>query len=276
MCKGEGIYVENIAIMKPFNLTFFIVTVLFALLLVGASLLMRNKSDRAKRIVISSSAVLTLVGFIVYKYFISIDTAYHAMSAYKGDFNWWGELPLHLCNINMLLIPIAVMCNLQMLMSFCFFVGSLGASLAIVMPGTGFDHYSIFLPRMLGYFGTHYMVVIMAVAIVSFGLYRPKFSDLPKTCVVIMCISFCVFLINLLFMKTGLYADANYFYSINPESNPLLRLFYSIIPVPFLYQIPSLLILVPYMALITFGFWLFDRREKGVTEKSPAAETQSE
>lgn len=266
---------ENFAIMKPFNLTFFIVTAFFVVLLTAATLIMRKKSDRARRVVIASAAILTLVGFIVYKYFISIDTAYHAMSAYKGEFNWWGELPLHLCNINMLLIPVAVMFDLQMLMSFCFFVGSLGASLAIIMPGTGFDHYSIFLPRMLGYFGTHYMVVIMAIAIVSFGLYRPKFSDLPKTCVVILCISFCVFLINLLFSKTGLYADANYFYSIKPEGNPILGLFYRLIPVPFLYQIPSLLILLPYMALITSGFWLFGRK-KAVKDETGLSDKEAE
>lgn len=248
--------------MKPFNFTFFIVTAFFVLLLVAASILMRKKSDRAKRIVISAASVLTFIGFIVYKYFLSIDTAYHAISSYNGEFNWWGELPLHLCNINMLLIPVAVMFNLQMLMSFCFYAGSLGACMAILMPGNGFTGYSIFLPRMLGFFGTHYMIVILAIAIVSFGLYRPKYRDLPISCVVILGISFCVFLCNLLLRRTGLYADANYFYNISPDGNPLLELFHSLIPFPFLYQIPSLLILVPYMAIITFGFWLSDRKKK--------------
>ena len=252
---------ENFAIMAPFNLTFFIVTAVFIIILIVSTLLMRNKSERAKRIVIASSAVATFVGFIVYKYFLSIDTAYDVLTASTGGFNWWGELPLQLCNINMLLIPVAVMFDLQMLMSFCFFVGSLCASLAIIMPGTGFDHYSIFLPRMLGYFGTHYMIVIMALAIVTFGLYRPKFRDLPKTCGVIMMITFCVFLINLLLRATGLHPNANYFYSIEPIGNPLLELFHKLIPIPFLYLMPSLLILVPYISLITSGFWLADRRK---------------
>lgn len=252
---------ENFAIMAPFNLTFFIVTAVFIIILIVSTLLMRKKSDRAKRIVIASSAAVTFIGFIVYKYFLSIDTAYDALTSSTGGFNWWGELPLQLCNINMLLIPVAVMFDLQMLMSFCFFVGSLCASLAIIMPGTGFDHYSVFLLRMLGYFGTHYMIVIMALAIVTFGLYRPKFRDLPKTCGVIMIITFCVFLINLLLRATGLHPNANYFYSIEPIGNPLLELFHKLIPIPFLYLMPSLLILVPYISLITSGFWLADRRK---------------
>ena len=271
---------ENFAIMAPFNLTFFIVTAVFIIILIVSTLLMRKKSDRAKRIVIASSAAVTFIGFIVYKYFLSIDTAYDALTSSTGGFNWWGELPLQLCNINMLLIPVAVMFDLQMLMSFCFFVGSICASLAIIMPGLGFDHYSIFLPRMLGYFGTHYMVAIMAVAIVTFGLYRPKFSDLPKTCVVITVITFIVFLVNLLLINTGLHPKANYFYSIRPVGNPLLELFYKLIPIPFIYLLPSLVILVPYMALVTTGFWLADRRkfsedsseESTVTEAEPTGE----
>ena len=249
----------DLCIMKPFNTTFFCVTLLFVILLVAASLIMKNKSDKTKRIVIASAAVATLIGFIAYKYFLSIDSEFDTLTASTGGFNWWGELPLHLCNINMILIPVAVLLDLQMLMSFCFFVGSICASLAIIMPGTGFDQYSIFLPRMLGYFGTHYMIVIMAIAIVTFGLYRPKFVDLPKTCIVILAITFCTFLVNLLLRYTGLHPDANYFYSMDPVGNPLLELFHQLIPVPFLYLLPSLLILVPYMALITVGFWTADR-----------------
>ena len=261
---------ENFAIMKPFNLTFFAVTAFFVLLLVGATFLMKHKSDKAKRIVIASAAILTLIGFVFYKYFLSIDAEYNVLTASKGGFNWWGELPLQLCNINMLLIPIAVLFNIEMLMSFCFFVGSIGATMAIVMPGMGFSDCSIFLPRMLGYFGTHYMIVIMAIAIVSFGLYRPKYRDFPRTCLTIFGISFCVFLINELFIQTGVFTDANYFYTMNPEGNPLLELFHRLIPVPFLYLLPSLLILLPYMAVVTLGFWLADRKKAALPTAATA------
>lgn len=71
---------DNFAIMKPFNLTFFLVTAFFAAVLVGATLIMRKKSERARRIVIASAALLTLLGFVVYKYFLSIDTAYDQLT----------------------------------------------------------------------------------------------------------------------------------------------------------------------------------------------------
>ncbi|MBR5743094.1 MAG: hypothetical protein IKX85_04765, partial [Clostridia bacterium] len=96
----------GLLIMRPFNAVFFLTFAAFILLLVVGSLLVRGKSLRTKKTVIVTACVLTLIGFFVYKYFLSIDTDYDKITAAMGGFNWWGELPLHLCNINMILIPI--------------------------------------------------------------------------------------------------------------------------------------------------------------------------
>lgn len=249
-------------IMSPFNGTFWVITGAFLLLLIAASLLVRNKSDRTKRTVIVCACALTLVGFFAYKYALSIDSDYDVLTKAMGGFNWWGELPLHLCNVNMILIPIAVLLDKRPLMNFCFFIGPLGASMALLMPGSGFDGFPILLPRMLGYYGTHYLIIVEALAIVTFGLYRPKFRDIPKTLLTVFLIALAVFGINLLFRWTGLHPKANYFYSVETEGNFVLELFYKWIPVPFLYLLPSILILAPYMLLITAGFALADRRRE--------------
>ena len=150
-------------------------------------------------------------------------------------------------------------------MSFAFFVGPLGALMALVMPGTGFDGYSILLPRMLGYYGTHFMVIIEALALAVFGLYRPRFRDLPGTIAALVLISLAVFGFNMLLRTTGLHPKANYFFSVETEGNPILDLFYSRIPYPWLYELPSILILLPYMLLITAGFAFADRKKDPVS-----------
>ena len=241
-------------IMHPFNGVFFACFALFLLLLVLAGVLLGGRSERTKKIVLVTACVLTLLGFFVYKYFLSIDAEFNEATASMGGFNWWGELPLQLCNINMILIPIAVLTNRRALMSFAFFVGPLGALMALVMPGTGFDGYSILLPRMLGYYGTHFMVIIEALALAAFGLYRPRFRAL-------VLISLAVFGFNVLLRATGLHPKANYFFSMETEGNPVLDLFYSRIPYPWLYELPSILILLPYMLIITAGFALADRKK---------------
>ena len=249
-------------IMEPFNRLFWIVTAAFLLLLLAASLLLRGKDRSVKEKVLITCCVITFVGFFVYKYFLSIDKQYDELYSFMGGFNWWGELPLHLCNINMTLIPIAVKRKSVPLMSFCFFIAPLGALMALVMPGSGFSGFSLLLPRMLGYFGTHYMVMIEGLALVTFGLYRPRFKDMPRTVLTILGIAFVIFLIDFTFRFTGLNPKANYFYLMETEGNFVLDMFYKYIPYPFLYTLPSLLILIPYMLLVTVPFALSEKKEK--------------
>ncbi len=254
---------QDFWIVSPLNRLFFITFAAFILLLVIASLLLRNKSEKVRETVLVVACIITLIGFFIYKYFLSIDSDYNVITANMGGFNWWGELPLHLCNINMILIPIAVLRKSRPLKCFCFFLAPLGAMMALLMPGNGFAGYSLLLPRMLGYYGTHFMIVIEGLALVCFGLYRPKFRDLPRAILAALIITFCTFLINLLLRWTGLHPKANYFFSVETEGNFLLDIFYSWIPVPFLYLIiPSVVILGTYMMLVTFPFELADRLRK--------------
>ena len=256
-------------IIHPFNGVFFACFALFLLLLALAGAVLRGKSERTKKTVLVAACVLTLLGFFAYKYFLSIDAEFNEVTASMGGFNWWGELPLQLCNINMILIPIAVMRRSRPLMCFGFFMAPLGALMALVMPGNGFSGYSLLLPRMLGYYGTHFMIVIEGLALVCFGLYRPKFRDLPRTVLAALLITLVIFGVNMLLRWSGLHPKANYFFSVETEGNFLLEIFYKWIPVPFLYLMPALLILVPYMALVTSGFAIADR-VKAKKEKSAA------
>ena len=251
---------SDIWIMRPFNTLFITVSAAFLLLLVIASILLRNRSERAKSIVLIIVCLITLIGFVVYKYFLSLDNDFNTITAGMGGFNWWGELPLQLCNINMLLIPVAVLKKNRPLMCFCFFLGPLGAFMALIMPGNGFDGYSIFLPRMLGYYGTHFMIVIEGLALVTFGLFRPGLRDLPRAILASLLIAFGVFCVNLLLRWSGLHPKANYFFSVETEGNFLLEIFHKWIPMPFLYLLPCTILLGVYMLAITIPFELIDRK----------------
>ena len=245
--------------MAPFNALFCITFAGFILILIVVSLIMRKRSEKAKRALIAVTAILTFIGFFVYKYYISIDKEYDAITQNMGGFNWWGELPLHLCNINLILIPIAVITMKKPLLSFCFFVAPIGALMALLMPANGFSGYSILLPRMIGFYGIHFIIIILALSIVTFGLYRPKFRDLPFTILTLLLVALAVFGINMILRTTGLHPKANYFFSVETEGNFLLEIFHRWIPVPFLYLLPSIIILAPYMLLITHGFFIADR-----------------
>ena len=256
-------------IMRPFNGLFFAVFGGFLLVLILGSALLRRKSEACRRGVIVTACLLTLLGFIAYKYALSLDKDYDVITAGMGGFNWWGELPLHLCNINMLLIPVAVCTRKRPLLSFCFFVGPLGALMALIMPGNGFSGYSLLLPRMLGYFGTHFMIVIEALAIVTFGLYKPRFRDVPMTIAALLCIALVIFAIDMLLRWSGLHPKANYFFAVETEGNAVLEMFYRLLPYPFLYLLPCSLVLAAYQAVIISGFALADMLKPEKNEPLP-------
>ncbi len=246
-------------VLKPGNTLFFALLALFLCILTVLSLALRKESDMTRSVVLSVMCATTTVGFFIYKYCLSIDDDYSLIRASKGmgEFNWLGELPLHLCNINMLFIPFAVLLKIRPLKAFCFFSAPLGALIALVMPGKEFENFSILLPRMIGFFGTHFMILIEGLALVTFGLYRPVFSDVLPALLTAVLILFCISIINMLMRWTGLYPNANYFYSIETEGNYFLELFHKWIPLPFLYMLPCILILAVYMVLFIGVYSIF-------------------
>ena len=252
---------ESFWVLRPFNPVFLCCFAFFVALLVVSSLILRNKSEQTRRTVLCTACVITIVAFFIYKYMLSLDADYRVINAAMGGFNWWTELPLNLCNINMIIIPIAVWKRNRSLMSFSFFLGQLGALLALMMPSTGFSGYSILLPRMLGFFFTHFMVLIESIALASYGLYKPTYKDIPKTMLTAVVVSFVIFIINMILRKTGLGPKANYFFSVETEGNPVLEIFHKIIPVPYLFLLPALLVLGPFMLIETFLMTKFGKKK---------------
>mgnify|MGYP003298593688 CR=1 FL=1 len=195
-------------IYKPLNGVSFLVFGIFLAVFVLIGILMRKKSESFKGAVLAWMMIATVVGFFAYKYALSVDADYAVIldQADKGGFSWWSELPLQLCNINLLLIPVAMATMNRSILNFNFFTGTLGALMAILMPSIGFSDCSILLPRMLGYYFTHFMVFTGSLAIMAYGIHTPKFRELPETAVLLLCVAFIslTFMLFLLFQITSL------------------------------------------------------------------------
>ena len=251
-------------ILSPFNGLFFALFAAFAAVFLILSLIMRRCSDKTRRGTLAGLMLFTLAVFVWYNIMLSLDAPYSALctAAGKGGFNWWGELPLQLCNINMILIPVGVLTKKRPLMSFSFFLGPLGAAMALMMPGVGFENCSVLLPRMIGYYFTHFMVFFGALALWGFGIYRPTFRDILPALISTVVLSFVIFLINMAFRRLGLNPFSNYFYNVETEGNPILEIFHRILPYPFVFSIPCLGILIPYMLIVTGLFQIGGRRKK--------------
>lgn len=250
-------------ILEMGNAVYFGVLLFVALITAALSLGLKKKSQRTKRTVLLTICAVNFVVFIAYKLWLSMDAAYSVIlkEAGRGAFNWFNELPLALCNINVMLIPAAILSKKRSLLSFCFYIAPLGALMAMLMPSLGFNGYSLLLPRMLGFFLTHGCLVVLGLCLGTTGLYVPRYRDLPLAGLMLIIISILIHCVNLLFVRWGLSASVNYFFTMDPEGIFLLELFWSWLPKRYLYLLPALVILVPYMLLLTTMFRLFRKKK---------------
>ena len=81
----------------------------------------------------SGVCFFNLALFAGYKLSLSMDAAY-IRAYYPNGFSIFNELPLHLCNINLFLIPLGVWKRNRSIMGFSFFVAPLGALMALLFP----------------------------------------------------------------------------------------------------------------------------------------------
>ena len=105
-------------IIKPFNGTYFICWCIAVLAMIVIPLLLKNKSEKAKKTFLVGLCVVNIIVFFVYKGFLSVDRDFLAKAEIEGGFNWFNELPLQLCNINMFLIPIGLLTKKRGILGF--------------------------------------------------------------------------------------------------------------------------------------------------------------
>ena len=243
---------NELLIISPFNITFFILFVIFTVLFILLRGFVLKRGEKCAKTAVVSMAALTLVLYIIYKFGLTRDAAYSdiLVNAGKHPFNVWNELPFHLCNINIILVPVSALTGRRSLKGFAFFVAPLGAMIALAMPVVGFSGYSLLLPRIFGYYVTHFLIIFLGLSQYAFGLYEPHIKDVFGMSAALVVFSFSAFIINVVFRSTGISLDANYFYTYDPSDNPILMMLYRFIPIRYVYVLPCILILAVYVLLI--------------------------
>lgn len=245
-------------IIRPFNAAHLLLLALAAGAVVLLWVLLRGQPERCRSAVLIALCAANIIGFFVYKGFLSRDMQFLQASG-LDRFNWFSELPIQLCNINMFLIPIGILTKRSSLLGFAFFVAPLAALMALVFPEAPFVGYSLWLPRMLGFYATHILIIVCGLSLVTLGFYRPQFRDIPGIAGTFFLLGIGALAVNFLLRHT-VCPLANYFFVYGGDVDiSILNLFWKWLPVPFLYELPALLILVGYMALICRFFSAWDR-----------------
>lgn len=239
---------ENFLIMEPGSTAFFMMLAQTAVTVFIVYRIMKDKTKRQKQVFLSVFYAVNLLIFFLYKYALSVDPEYPGIMGID-KFCWLDELPLHICNIVLLLMTFVPFSDRRYLLADAYIFSILGGTVAVLLPVDGFTGCSALLPRVMGYYFTHMMVLSAAPLLRLLGFYEPSHRDIPKALgfeSVLFVLTFCI---NIVLRKTGLDPIANYFYSVSPPV-AFFQPLYDLIPVPLLYLAPVVAAIFPLSAVI--------------------------
>ncbi len=173
--------------------------------------------------------------------------SFAGIAAMVYDLLMWNSpleyLPLHMCAINALLLPIVVITKNKTLGNLLL-LWCVGALMALLFT-YGQTEYEIFGWTFFFYYVPHIFELGIPILLFVFGMveldWRCIFSTLVLTIVIYTFVHFCNLAINeycvvnnILDWK-GELVQVNYMYSLEPEISPL-PLFWSIIPYSYWYM----------------------------------------
>lgn len=173
------------------------------------------------------------------------------------------SLPLHMCEINALLLPAAILTRNKTVNNLLL-LWSLGAIAAIVV-NSAQANYDIFSITFFKYYFSHVFEFGIPILMFSLRLVKKDPRCIRSTLTITVIAYTIIHHINLIINNFGQYlvgekCNANYMYSITPK-NPVFDLFYAIIPSPYWYLFLVLPIVVVYLICIYWKQLNFHKRK---------------
>ncbi len=170
----------------------------------------------------------------------------------------WGQplayLPLHLCSLNAMALPIAVFTRNKTVNNLLM-VWSLGALAALVM-NTAMAEATLFGAPFCFYYFPHVLEFGIPILMFKLGLAKKDPACIGSTLAITMTSFTLIHFVNLLINRycvanqildsTGNVLQVNYMFSLDP-SNPLLALFYKVIPHTYWYMYMIVPIVAVYL-----------------------------
>ncbi len=173
----------------------------------------------------------------------------------------WGSpyeyLPLHLCSLTALVLPVAVFSRNKTLGNLLL-LWSLGAVMALVV-NTAQANFEICSATFLFYYFPHLLEFGIPILLFALGLVKKDIKCIGTTLLITLCAFILVHFANVtlnsyftahqILNPSGTLIQVNYMYTIQPE-NPVMSLFWSLIPYQFWYLLPVVLIILVYLFIV--------------------------
>ena len=219
-----------------------VMLIIAVLISLGLYFILRKRSAKTQTIVLGILSFSGIAGIICNLVMWNCPLAY---------------LPFHLCSLNALILPIAVFTRNKILNNLTL-LWCLGAAFALIVT-EAFANYKIPSWAFVIYYFPHVLELAIPILMFVFKLVE-RDAKCIITSLVITLVTFTIvhfinvglnsyFIAHNILDTSGNILQVNYIYTIHPE-NPLLELFYSIIPHSYWYMMFAIPIIVVYLVLI--------------------------
>ena len=242
-------------VIETFNLAHILTIVLMPVIIfVSANHFLAKYDERKKRASLLFICCFNAALYLSYKIV--------QVTAPGFDFDLFTHLPLHFCNINLILIPLAVYTKNKYLMAYQLYFGVPLAGLALVTVYPAFLSTSLSEFLTFVYFFYHSMLLVLPLLLVKFKLFTPSFKIVWQPALLLIALTFMMHVVNVVFRATGIAGEANYFFTFGLEGDFFTELLKRIVPFNFFFLLPALLLFAPYVFLITLPFHLSAKANK--------------
>ncbi len=148
--------------------------------------------------------------------YYSLAGLWHFLSIQKFPMIWGvshlGNLPLHLCNTAMYVLPVCLAFKTKRLFYFTYFINVFGAFIALLMPSYGLEGLggSLLVADTFRFFRSHYQAFFMPLLCVGFGVFeRPRLRQFLYSLAGFGCYYLLVLVLNSWFSN---YTSTDFFF----------------------------------------------------------------
>jgi len=173
----------------------------------------------------------------------------------------WGTgyyvIPLELCNIGAYMILFAAIFKKRPLLVFAIYLNIIGAIVGLaVWPTTFMYPNNLVSMEFLDYYFVHAQLIVVPVAFVACGWYRPRIKDALLASVLLVITASAVFglvsWLNHIALFPG--ASANHMSVIHDHGYPFLDILFEWWPVPLVYMLPVVPVAFIALVILTLPF----------------------
>ena len=235
----------NVIVLRYFSIQHLVNILYIPLIVFAFYFIFRNTTERTKTMALLGLSLFNIIIFTVNKFVMA--------RTFEG-FEILNELPLQLCNLNLILIPLALITKNKLLMSYIYYVATIAAIAAILFFDSRYDGYNVMTYTIFVYFFYHSVLVATPILCVMLGIFTPNRSYILKTILFLLSMATVMHGVNTVLRSTKWCTKANYFYTMGMPGNPVLELLMKLIPMPLVYFLPVAPILYGYDYLIALPF----------------------